>query len=144
MISGSQCWYLKSPKQTRILIAPPHIYVPYATQATISSVKQSKTEVAFYLCMLIQISNDFQWLLCHVQCRQTFPARHVQCRHGVTHLLGRNKATLVSDRRPSAPWVLYSAEKLIRYLHGSYFLPNRPLAPTRLSKAFFLTYIPHL
>ncbi len=28
-----------------ILIAPPHTYVAYATQATISSVKQSKTKV---------------------------------------------------------------------------------------------------
>ncbi len=28
-----------------ILIAPPHIYLAYATQATISSVKQSKTNV---------------------------------------------------------------------------------------------------
>ncbi len=28
-----------------ILIAPPHTYVAYATQATISSVKQSKTNV---------------------------------------------------------------------------------------------------
>ncbi len=28
-----------------ILIAPPHTYVAYATQATISSVKQSKTSV---------------------------------------------------------------------------------------------------
>ncbi len=51
MISCSQCWYLKSPKQTRnypksvapILKAPPtHTYT---TQATISSVKQSKTNV---------------------------------------------------------------------------------------------------
>ncbi len=55
-----------------------------------------------------------------VQCRQTLAvaARHVWCRHGV-----RNKATLASDRRPSAPWVLSSAGKLIRYLHGSHFLP---------------------
>ncbi len=47
----------------------------------------------------------------------------VWCRHIV--LSRRNKATQASDRRPSAPWVLSSAGKLIRYLHGSYFLPYR-------------------
>ncbi len=41
----------------------------------------------------------------------------------------RNKATSVSDRRPSAPWVLYSAGKLIQYLHGS-FLPYRNTVST--------------
>ncbi len=51
--------------------------------------------------------------------------RRVRCRHSVTHLSRRNKATSASDRRPSAPWVLSSAGKLIRYLHGSYFLPYR-------------------
>ncbi len=61
----------------------------------------------------------------HVQCRQTLAAVawHVRYRYGVTHLSGRNKATSASDRRPSAPWVLSSAGKLIRYLHRSYFLP---------------------
>ncbi len=55
--------------------------------------------------------------------RQTLAvvARRVRCRHGVTHLSSRTKATSVSDRRPSAPWVLSSAGKLIRHLHGSYF-----------------------
>ncbi len=52
-------------------------------------------------------------------------AHMLWCRHGVTHQSGRNKATSASDRRPSAPWVLSSAGKLIRYLHGSYFLPYR-------------------
>ncbi len=52
-------------------------------------------------------------------------ACRVWCRHGVTNLSRRNKATSASDRRPSAPWVLSSAGKLIRYLHGSYFLPYR-------------------
>ncbi len=149
-----------------ILIAPPHTYVAYATQATISSVKQSKTNVtpclhqtraarqntieviiisdAVYTgcCavrqipnrkllprsiydVLTQISNDFQRSLCCVQCRQTLAvaALRVLCRHGVTNLSRRTKATSASDRRPSAPWVLSSAGKLIRYLHGSYFLP---------------------
>ncbi len=75
--------------------------------------------------VLTQISNDFQRSLYHVQCRQTLAvvARHVWCRHGVTHLSRRNKATSASNRRPSAPGVLSSAGKLIRYLHGSYFLP---------------------
>ncbi len=129
-----------------ILIAPPHTYIAYATQATISSVKQSKTNVtqclhrtravrqntieviiisdAVYIgccaarqisdrkllpCsiydVLTQILNDFQRSLCCVQCRQTLAVvvRCVRCRHGVTHLLGRNKATSASDRRPSAP-----------------------------------------
>ncbi len=55
------------------------------------------------------------------QCRQTLAVavRRVRCRHGVTHLSGRNKATSVSDRRPSTPWVLSSTGKLIWYLHGS-------------------------
>ncbi len=55
--------------------------------------------------MLTQISNDFQWLLYRVQCRQTIAvaARRVRCRHSVTHLLRRNKATSASDRRTSAP-----------------------------------------
>ncbi len=77
--------------------------------------------------VLTQISNDFQWSLYRVQCRQTLAvaARHVRCRHGVTHLSRRTKATSASDRRPSVPWVLSSAGKLIRYLHGSYFLPYR-------------------
>ncbi len=75
--------------------------------------------------VLTQISNDFQQSLYRVQCRQTLAvaARRVRCRHGVTHLSRRNKATLASDHRPSAPWVLSSAGKLIRYLHGSHYLP---------------------
>ncbi len=62
-----------------------------------------------------------------VQCRQTLAVvvRRVRFRHDVTRLSERNKATSASDRRPSAPWVLSSAGKLIRYLHGSYFLPYR-------------------
>ncbi len=69
----------------------------------------------------------FQRSLCGAQCRQTLvvATRRVQCRHCVTHLSGRNKVTSASDRRPSAPWDLSSAVKLIRYLHGSYFLPYR-------------------
>ncbi len=57
--------------------------------------------------------------------RQTSAVWRIQCRYGVTHLSRTNKATSASDRRPSAPWVLSSAGKLIRYLHGSYFLPYR-------------------
>ncbi len=74
--------------------------------------------------VLTQISNDFQWSLYRVQCRQTLAVavRRVWW-NGVTHLSRRNKATSASDRRPSAPWVLSSAGKLMRYLHGSYFLP---------------------
>ncbi len=64
-----------------------------------------------------------------VQCRQALAvaARHVWCRHGVTHISRRNKATSASDRRPSAPWVLLQRWKPdpIRYLHVSYFLPYR-------------------
>ncbi len=77
--------------------------------------------------MLTQISNDFQRSLYRVQCRQTLAValRRVRCRHGVTNLSRRTKATSASDRRPSAPWVLSSAGKLIQYLHGSYFLPYR-------------------
>ncbi len=163
-----------------ILIAPPHTYVVYATQATISYVKQSKTNVTPCLHLtwglqkntieviiisdavytgccaarqipdrkllphsiydvLTQISNDFQRPLYRVQCRQTLAvaARRVRCRHGVTHLSRRNKATSASDRRPSTPWVLSRAGKMIRYLHGSYFLPYR-------SADVFLFFIRHL
>ncbi len=56
------------------------------------------------------------WTLAVAVCR-------VRCRHGVTNLSRRTKATSASDRRPSTPWVLSSAGKLIRYLHGYYFLP---------------------
>ncbi len=59
--------------------------------------------------------------------------------HGVTHLSRRNKATLVSDRRPSAPWVLSSAWKLIRNLQGSYFLPD-----CSADVFFSLVFIRHL
>ncbi len=67
--------------------------------------------------VLTQISNDFQWLLFRVQCRQTlavavrvpgcppgvaFPYG-IWSRHCVTHLSRRNKAISVFDRRPSAP-----------------------------------------
>ncbi len=85
---------------------------------------QQKPAAAFY-DVLRQISNDFQLSFYRFQCRQTLAvaARRVRCRHGVTHLSRITKASLASDRRPSAPWVLSSAEKLIRYLHGSYFLP---------------------
>ncbi len=74
--------------------------------------------------MLTQISNNFQQSFYRVQCRQTLAvaARRVRCRHGVAHLSRRTKATSVSDHRPSTPWVLSSAGKLIRYLHGFYFL----------------------
>ncbi len=64
--------------------------------------------------MLTQISNDFQWSLYRVQCRQML-LRH-GASDGVTQLSRRNKATSASDRRPSAPGVLSSAGKLIRYL----------------------------
>ncbi len=72
-----------------------------------------------------KFSNDFQRLLYRVQCMKTLAAVacRVWCRHSVTHLSRRTKATSASDRRPSAPWVLFSTGKLIRYLHGSYFLP---------------------
>ncbi len=47
-------------------------------------------------------------------------ALHVWCIHSVTHLSRRNKATSASNHRPSTSWVLSSAGKLIRYLHGTY------------------------
>ncbi len=90
--------------------------------------------------VLTQISNDFQRSLYLVQCRQTLAvaARCVRCRHGVTNLSRRNKATSASDHRPSAPWVLSSAGKLIRYLHGSYFLPYRA---SRLLDIFLFCFL---
>ncbi len=87
MISGSQCWYLKSPKQTRpypkrvsSLFWYPRPTHMYASQATI-----------------------------------------------VTLLSRRNKAT--SAGLP-APWVLSSAGKLIRYIHGFYILSYRNTVST--------------
>ncbi len=55
-----------------ILIAPPHTYIAYATQAMISSDK-SPTENCCprsIYDVLTQISNDFQRSLYRVQCRQ--------------------------------------------------------------------------
>ncbi len=59
----------------------------------------------------------------------------VRCRHGV--LSRRNKATSAFDRRPSAPWVLSSAGKLIRYLHRCYFLPYQTFS----SSSFFSPFL---
>ncbi len=86
-----------------------------------------KSAAAFYLWRADTNLKWFQQSLCRVQCRQTLAiaARRIRCRHGVTNLSRRNKATSASDRRPSAPWFLSSAGTLIRYLHGSYFLPYR-------------------
>ncbi len=55
--------------------------------------------------VLTQISNDFQQSLYHIQCTQTLAvvARRVRCRHSVTILSRRTKATSSSERRPSAP-----------------------------------------
>ncbi len=45
----------------------------------------------------------FSMVIYHIQCRQTFvvASQRVRCRHGVTHLSRRTKATSASDRRPS-------------------------------------------
>ncbi len=47
--------------------------------------------------VLTQISNDFQQSLNHIQCTQTLAvvARRVRCRHSVTILSRRTKATIV-------------------------------------------------
>ncbi len=101
MISGSQCWYLKSPKQTRpypqngltpILIAPPHTY------ARITHPRQ-----------LLVLWNKAKPMLL------TYQEETKQPRRPITGL--------------PAPWVLSSAGKLIRYLHGSY-LPYRNTVST--------------
>ncbi len=60
--------------------------------------------------------------------------------HSVTHLSGRTKATSASDHRPSAPWVLSSAGKLIWYLHGSHFLPFRS-ADGNFPLLFFIRHL---
>ncbi len=77
---------------------------------------------------LLRADTNFKWFSIVVISRPVYAdlsccRRHIRCGHGVTHLLRRNKATSVSDSRPSAPWVLSSAGQLIRYLHGSHFLP---------------------
>ncbi len=78
-------------------------------------ISKSKLLLRSIYDVLTQILNDFQRSLYRVQCRQT-----------LAHLSRRNKALSTSDRRPSAPWVLSSAGKLMRYLHGFYFLPYHP------------------
>ncbi len=52
--------------------------------------------------VLTQILNDSQRSLYRVQCRKTLAAaaHRVRCRHGVTNLSRRNKATSASNRRP--------------------------------------------
>ncbi len=72
-----------------------------------------------------------------VQGRQAL-AVAVLCRHGVTHLSGRNNVSSVSDRKPSAPWVLSSAGKLIWYLYGS----SLPYRSTDIFLSCFLSAIP--
>ncbi len=81
--------------------------------------------------------NYFQWSLYGIQCRQTLAvaAWRVRCRHSVTHLKKRTKATSAFDRSPSAPWVL-SFGKLVRYLHGSYFFS------CRFADVFHLVFFP--
>ncbi len=68
-------------------------------------------------------------------------AWHVWCRHDVTHLSRRNKATSASDRRPSAPWILSIAGKLIR--SDIYTCPTSSLiVPQAFSS--FVFYLPSL
>ncbi len=111
-----QSWYWRW--REHLLFTPPHWqFLPARDSNPQPRVTSPMLHPFGHDCVydvLTQISNDFQWSL-----------YRVQCRHGVTHLSRRTKATSVYDRRPSAPWVLSSTGKLIRYLHGSYFLPYR-------------------
>ncbi len=109
---------------TEVIIISDNVYTGCCAALQISN---RKLLPHYVYDILTQISNDFQLLLYRVQCRLTLAvaAWLVRCRHSVTHLSRRTKATSASDRMPSSPWVLSSAGKLVRYLHGSYFLPNR-------------------
>ncbi len=84
---------------------------------------KQKTAAAFCLW---RTDTNFKWFFkSHfIASRQILAvaACCVQCRRGVTPLSRRNKASLASDRRPSATWVISSAGKLIRFLHGSILL----------------------
>ncbi len=123
-----------------VLIDPPNKYVAYATQVTISSVKQK----LFHLNYLEQClhCSVIAWSS-HLWNRpSTFSNRHCfffifkRCKHaGVTHLSGRNKATSASDRRPSALWVLSSAGKLIR--SDIYTGPRSRIVPQTFSSFVF-------
>ncbi len=96
-------------------------------------------------------SNYFQRRLYRVQCRQTLAvAVRVPTRGSISvwQSIASDVDTLSyreetkqhrRDRRPSAPWVLSSAGKLIRYLHGSYFLPYRSA-----DVSLFCFYLPSL
>ncbi len=70
--------------------------------------------------VLTQIYNHFQRSLYRL-----VATRRVRCRHGITNLSRKTEATSASNHRPSAPWVISSAGKLIWYLHWSYFSPYR-------------------
>ncbi len=72
-----------------------------------------KTAAALYLW---HADTNFQW----------FVGRLYLLRRGMSGVdspIEKKQSNLCVDRRPSTPSVLSSAGKLIRYLHGSYFLP---------------------
>ncbi len=73
--------------------------------------------------ILTQILNDFQVSLCRVQCRQTLAVAARQWSRCNRVLLTYREKTK-QPRHPitGLPRVLSSNGKLIRYLHGSYFL----------------------
>ncbi len=89
------------------------------------SMSENCCHVLFLMCwQKFQMIFNGRFIVSRVG-RLAVAARRVRCRHSITHLSRRNKATSASNSRPSAPWVLASAGKLIRYLHGSYVLPCR-------------------
>ncbi len=100
MISGSQCWYFKSPNQTR----------PYPKRVSRPCFDSSAPHIRTQSRQWLVLWNKAKPML--ITCREETK----QPQHPIAEL--------------SAPWVLSSAEKLIRYLHESYFLPYRNTVST--------------
>ncbi len=87
--------------------------------AHVSEISEAHFQIGavFINKLQILVLNNYilTWNTCF-QWRQALSvvAQHVWFRHSVTHLPRKNKATSASNHRPSAPWVLPSAGKLIR------------------------------
>ncbi len=100
MISGSQCWYFKSPNQIR----------PYPKKVSRPCFDSSAPHIRTQPRQWLVLWNKAKPML--ITCREETK----EPRHPIAEL--------------TAPWVLSSAGKLIWYLHESYILPYRNSAST--------------
>ncbi len=129
MIYCSQCWYFKSPKQTRNYpkrVAPiwklrPHIRTQLRQRLVLwnkakpmlLTYQGSRFKVLLFVTYsIIQSIYIYIYIYIYLLYREETK----QPLHPITDL--------------TVPWVLSSAGKLIRYLHGSYFLPYRNTCST--------------